>query len=747
MADPYATGDEHLWDELSRIDVLVRARAAAWERAVGSVRMAPEGLPHVSEGELYGYLRTPAELGDHVAVELETSAQEAHRRRDEIDARLAAGGETPRVARLAELFGLSALERDVLLVCLLPELDDRYRRIYGFLQDDATRSSPSAGLVVELLRPVAQSQAQVRAALTPAGVLTAQHLVVVIGDERAPVPLTVRPVRVDDRIAAYLLGSDAPDGRVGAVLSQSGERAALDALIAPAEHVERLRRLGDWAAARRRAGALDATVLLNGPWGSGRTTSARALCAHLGMGLLEADARAALQAPGAWETTVALAFREARLRESALLWRGCEALLEREAAACWDRLLDAAEAFPGLALLETQSPWDPAGRFREKPFVRFDLRSPGFSLRRRLWDAELLRADAFAEPETDRDGLTELLANSFQFTAGQIRDSVATARGLALQRDGREGRLTAADLAEGSRRQSARRLVSFTTRIEPRTELSFDDLVLPPANLRQLRELRERIANRGRVHAELGFDGRMPLAKGLIVLFAGSTGTGKTMAAELLARDQGVDLYKVDLSAIVSKYVGDTEKNLSRVFAEAEDANAIIFFDEADALFGKRGEVNDARDRWANMEVNYLLQRVEEYAGVVVLASNLRQNIDDAFTRRIAVIVEFPFPDARGRLRILRGLFPPTVERPPDEELELLAERFRLSGGSARNVVVDAAFRAVAENPADPALRLRHLVVAIAREYQKLGKPITRGEFGEGFYALLEEDVVVGGAT
>ena len=215
------------------------------------------------------------------------------------------------------------------------------------------------------------------------------------------------------------------------------------------------------------------------------------------------------------------------------------------------------------------------------------------------------------------------------------------------------------------------------------------------------------------------------------------------MAAELLAREQGVDLYKVDLSAVVSKYVGETEKNLSQVFAEAQDANAIIFFDEADALFGKRGEVREAQDRWANMEINYLLQRVEEYAGVVILASNLRQNIDDAFMRRIHVIVEFPFPDAEARFYIWRNMFPPGIERPPDDDLRALGARFRLSGGNIKNIVIDAAFRALGETgPAAPVIRLRHLIAAVAREYQKLGKPITKSDFGETFYGWVEADIL-----
>ena len=212
------------------------------------------------------------------------------------------------------------------------------------------------------------------------------------------------------------------------------------------------------------------------------------------------------------------------------------------------------------------------------------------------------------------------------------------------------------------------------------------------------------------------------------------------MAAEVLAREIGVDLYKVDLSAVVSKYVGETEKNLNRIFAEAEDANAIIFFDEADALFGKRGEVKESKDRWANMEVNFLLQRVEEYAGTVIMTSNLRQNIDSAFLRRIHVIVEFPFPDAEAREKIWRGVFPPDFDCP--EEIGFVAKRFKLAGGSIKNIIIDAAFRALAEDELSQTITLRHLLISVAREYQKLGLPITPGEFEQQGFAWVEAAIL-----
>ena len=290
--------------------------------------------------------------------------------------------------------------------------------------------------------------------------------------------------------------------------------------------------------------------------------------------------------------------------------------------------------------------------------------------------------------------------------------------------------------------------MTFSRRIEPRPNLRFADIVLPPPNARQLQELRDRIANRSRVKGEIGLNGALPFREGLVAMFTGSSGTGKTLAAELLARDQGVDLRRVDVSLLVSKYVGETEKNLSRLFSEAESSNSIIFFDECDSVFGKRGEVKDPRDRWAAMQVNYLLERIEAYSGVVILASNMRQNIDEAFTRRLDMILEFPLPGAEGRLQILRGMLPGGVSRPTDDELEAIAARFRLSGGNLRNVVIDAAFRALAESgDGSPEISLRHLVIGTAREYQKLGRPVAKADFGEELYALLGEDGLNGSSA
>jgi SpoVK/Ycf46/Vps4 family AAA+-type ATPase len=297
---------------------------------------------------------------------------------------------------------------------------------------------------------------------------------------------------------------------------------------------------------------------------------------------------------------------------------------------------------------------------------------------------------------------------------------------MARWRDPDGGRVTLADLNAACRLQSSPKLAALAKKIEP--HYAWADIVLPTDRLAQLREICDQVRFRARVHEDWGFGRKLALGKGLAVLFAGPSGTGKTMAAEIIAGELGLDLYKIDLALVVSKYIGETEKNLARIFAEAEASNAILFFDEADALFGKRGEVGDAHDRYANLEVAYLLQRIEEYEGITILATNLRKNMDDAFVRRMQFIVEFPFPSERDRLRIWEQVWPASLPRDPALDLAFMARRCEIAGGNIRNVALAAAFLAAADGGV---VTNQHLARATRREYQKMGKVVGEGEFGE----------------
>ncbi len=316
-------------------------------------------------------------------------------------------------------------------------------------------------------------------------------------------------------------------------------------------------------------------------------------------------------------------------------------------------------------------------------------------------------------------------------------DEARAAQSLTRGPETREP-LEQARLLAAARARAGEGLAAHARRVE--AAFAWDDLVLPRDQKRQLREMGGRVAGRRQVLEDWGFRKKLSLGTGLNALFAGPSGTGKTMAAQVLARELSLDLYRIDLSQVVSKYIGETEKNLAGVFDAAERSQAILFFDEADALFGKRSEVKDSHDRYANIEISYLLQRMEEYEGVAVLATNLRQNMDEAFARRLAFHIHFPPPGEEDRIRIWRRVFPSEVPLGPDVDLEFMGRRFRITGGNIRNAALAASFLASTDGTA---VGMRHLIQGVRREFQKLGKVCVQADF-EPYYHLVS-DAVDGG--
>ena len=306
-------------------------------------------------------------------------------------------------------------------------------------------------------------------------------------------------------------------------------------------------------------------------------------------------------------------------------------------------------------------------------------------------------------------------------TTGQIRDAVASAKDRAVQRG---DTLENQDLFVAARAHSNPSLGSLARKIVPRYQ--WQDIILPADQLLLMHEIIATVRGRPMVLDEWGVGQKLTSSAGVTILFAGPPGTGKTMAAEVIAAELGLDLYKIDLSTVVSKYIGETEKNLEQIFHEAQSSNAILFFDEADAIFGKRSEVKDAHDRYANIEVSYLLQRMEAYDGVTILATNLRANLDEAFTRRLQFAVDFPFPEEVDRLRIWQALFPAEVPCEPDLDFSLLARRFKLAGGNIRNIIVSAAYLASADGGQ---VTMAHLMHGARREMQKMGRLVGEEDF------------------
>jgi AAA+ superfamily predicted ATPase len=641
-----------------------------------------------------------------------------------------ADGGCSRLGWLARAFGLSRFEADVVVVALAPDLDLRYERLYAFLQDDVTRKRPTVDLALNLLCPSAEVRLRRLTAFLPGAPLVRHDLIRLVPDpQQVQPPLLSHYLKPDEQLVRLLLGHEGLDARLAPFCELIDPTASLEELPLPAD----LRRALPALASQARSAGRPLRLYFHGPPGTGRRAAAEGQARAAGLRLLAVDLVGALAADGGFERALRLAQREAWFQDAVLFLDGLDALRGDERAPSFRGLMAALAGDGGITILAGARPWLPAGSVSEcgplgTVVVPFAI--PDHDGRRAAWEA-CLTAGGFPAQVDDLDAL----AGRFRLTPRQIADAVATACNQAAWRAA--ARLagepdahpcaapTFGQLLASARAQSGHHLAALAHKIEPAS--TWDDIVLSDDALAQLREICQRVAHRDRVLASWGFDRKLALGKAVNALFVGPSGTGKTMAAEVIAAELGLDLYRIDLSGVVSKWIGETEKNLDRIFAAAESANAILFFDEADALFGKRSEVRDAHDRYANIEVAYLLQKIEQYDGIAILATNLRGNLDESFTRRLAFTVHFPFPDADSRARIWAGIWPKETPLADDVDPDLLARQLKLSGGNIKNVALAAAFLAADEGSP---VRLAHVLRAVRREYQKMGKVLSLSELG-----------------
>jgi hypothetical protein len=608
------------------------------------------------------------------------------------------GGEPPEDSALGVLcstFDLSPFERDVLVLCAGIELDATFAPLCGRTQGDPQKTWPTFGLALAAL-PAAEWEA-----LAPSAALRHWRLV-----EMGPGPaLTASPLRIDERILHFLVGVETRDERLAGLVSPVTEVGDL-----VGSHREIAQRVAaTWA---RTAGTSEFPVVqLCGEEATGKRAIAAAVCQMLELDLHVLRADGLPTGAGEVNDLIRLWEREAALGRSALLL-DCDEVdpadAVREGAIV--RWMDAAR---GALLLSTRQRRRP----RQSPLLTFDVEKPTPAEQRAVWRA------ALGEAASSLNGQVDHLVSQFNLSAPTIHAAYAGALGRVTADTGEAPapEVFGAALWDTCRMQARPRLEDLSQRIHPAA--GWDDLILPAHQAGILREVAAQVRQRSRVYDTWGFAAKSGRGLGVTALFAGTSGTGKTMAAEVLAGELRLDLYRIDLSAVVSKYIGETEKNLRRVFDAAEEGGAILLFDEADALFGKRSEVKDSHDRHANIEVSYLLQRMESYRGLAILTTNLKDSLDGAFLRRLRFIVEFPFPDAAERAEIWRRVFP--VQTPTDGvDVEKLA-RINLAGGSIRNVALNAAF--LAAEAGEP-VRMKHLLIAVRSEYAKDHKPLPEAE-------------------
>jgi hypothetical protein len=612
-----------------------------------------------------------------------------------------------RLAALRDRYGLSAFDLDAVVIALAPELDLRYERLYAYLQDEVTKRRPTVDLVLNLLCTTAEERLLRRAHFQGDAPLVRGRLLRPVPESAASSapPLLARPLALDEQIVAHLAGCGGLDAR----LASFAELVQLNAEEEDLAVADAYRGVVDVLASAAKE-QFPLRVHLRGVPGAGQREVAETAARCAGRVLLVADLGRAPVDFFRRTDEAHLLLREAELRSAVCFVEGVDVLLGHERRDELDGFIRELGASSGVVVLAGSRPWPPSPH---SPAAVHCLPCPlpDASRRAELWLAELSRA-GLRLPGPD---LTAL-ADRFRLTGPQIAESVRLAR-RPLVPDGLADASFTGALFAAARTRTGHELGTLATRIDPKYRWA--DLVLPPDTLAQLRELCGRVMHREQVLTDWEFGTKLSLGRGVSALFAGPPGTGKTMAAEIVARELGIGLYRIDLSGTVSKWIGETEKNLDRIFGAAESANAALLFDEADALFGKRSEVRDAHDRYANIEVSYLLQKMESYDGIALLATNRIQNLDEAFLRRLGFVVRFPFPEEAERQQIWARVFPDRVPLAAPLDCAALARKFPLSGAEIKNIALAAAYLAAAAGtPVTTELVLR----AVRREYEKAGR-------------------------
>ncbi|MCQ3975929.1 MAG: hypothetical protein DPW09_21045 [Anaerolineae bacterium] len=705
----------HLKAELARIDVLIRREVRRWQLAGQDPNDVYRGL-YLSDAEAEALLNQPlgtswGQSASLEPVEADYFAQAEAKVEAEVKEIIEAARSQNipvRLLALASVFALDRFELDTLLICLAPTFDLRYEQLYGYLQDNLNRKRPSINLILNLLCGPGPERLRYLSYFAETGPLNCHQLLKVI-PESGPgePPLLRQSFALDPTVAAWLLnGTYRPHPDLGT------SAHLLPPEVNDTDHLL----VAAMLPALESAVSKQAILAFYGPDRLSQEAAAHLLAVQVRQPLLQIDLTVTAseeQSPG---QALRRTLRDARLTGAIPCLLGWNTVLTDGAPP--PSLLAELCAFPSSVIVIGRERWQAGGLDRRRPLHWLEFPSPTYAQRQVLWLHFLNQSDELPDFKPDPGSVNELnliaLAGQFNLNSDQIRDAVIAAKDLASQRG---DLLKNDDLFSAARTHSNPRLETLARKIAPRYE--WTDLILPDDQLAILRELVATVRERPRVLNDWGVGKKLASSAGVTALFAGPPGTGKTMAAEVIAGELGLDLYKIDLSSLVSKYIGETEKNLERIFTEAQSSNAILFFDEADAIFGKRSEVRDAHDRYANIEISYLLQRMEAYDGITILATNLRANLDEAFTRRLHFAVDFPFPDAADRRRIWQTLFPLETPRAADLDFGLLAHRFELAGGNIRNILVSAAYLAAADGGQ---VTMDHLLHGTRRELQKMGR-------------------------
>ena len=604
-----------------------------------------------------------------------------------------------RLDQLVRVFGLTQTDKTIFLLVSAPALDLKYEKIFAYLQNDVSSKKCSVNLALDILSEAGVNRTLTLDRLTPDSPLIKNNLISFAENKEESAPNMLSRILVPDTsIVKWLIGRYIPAYSSTIILHQMPHH--------PEDEINLLTKnllLADENLQNR----VD-LILLHGPDAYLRKAAAKQLAFFKHTSLFEIHPDITMLTSTAPFNDLQRSLRDASLFQALILIEMEETEEPKFYEMVWTLLRQKHPDQQILLSLTVDRPIRDLSALGRIAWVH--CKAPDYQHRREIWHYYLTQQ----EPESPVN--IDALASQFLLKTDQIRDVCASAASASQQEN---KPISQAHLFHAARLYSTSQLEKLARKVK--IHYRWKDLILPPDQLRQLHEIVGTVRQRPKVLETWQLGQKLVSSTGITTLFCGPSGTGKTMAAEVIAQELNLDLYKIDLSTVVSKYIGETEKNLETIFQAAETSNAILFFDEADSLFGKRSEVKDAHDRYANIEISYLLQRMEAYTGLAILATNLRANLDEAFTRRLQFVVNFPFPDQPHRKRIWEVLFPATLPKVDNIDFDLLSHRHKFTGGNIRNIIVAAAYLAAEDGGV---VTMQHIQHGTRRELQKIGRLI-----------------------
>lgn len=613
---------------------------------------------------------------------------------------------------LSQIFGLTSFDRVILLLCLAPEIDSSFDRLYAYIQDDISRKYVTPSLVKSLFKTDKDFSLNMLSSFLPESPLFRFKLIEQKDANFFTGSWNSCPLQINARVASYLQGINRLDEKIGQFLNP----IFCDSLL-PSSYKEILIKLKNIFNLKKESTALQPMNFI-GSANARKKNIAAEFCKYLGIELFDVDLPLMQTSDIRLQDILIILERECMLLPAVLFFESSTIPDTTDSSKLMlNTLVDKLRTF---FILSSDNPWQ-----GEQNLFIVDIPKLSKQEQAILWNQELKNKKMHLNGEIDS------IVEQFDLEADVIKKCVSD---ISLNRQAsphKSQKVSVETLWLGCRERSQTDLDRLAQRIEPC--FIWDDIVAPEETLLQLKDIAAQVKHRRLVYETWGYGQKLSRGRGISALFSGASGTGKTMAAEIIANHLQLDLFRIDLSAVVSKYIGETEKNLCKVFDAAERSGAILFFDEADALFGKRSEVKDSHDRYANIEINYLLQRMEDYRGLAILATNMKSLLDPAFLRRLRFHVEFPFPDNEHRKQIWQKVFPKQAKfRNIDHNF---LSRLEIPGANIKSISLNAAFLAANDGQV---IEMNHILCAAKREYVKIGKVILEAEFGPYFEKVKE---------